>query len=205
MKEEGAVDPQARRGAVWKLVFAVAYCAFVVYLLANPVTRILGIFNVVAVGFIVSWYALKVGFDDAPQWIRGLAFRGWHGKYRAFEDRRVRVIDGERFTPSRVFAADIFDILGQTPSLTDLEKLQTRYGTGFEKGTEEPAEGEWLFTDEACIGYVRRHMDEQRTQRGRDAMKLAMWLERDVFMPIDNRRSAETGKTYAFTREAVRR
>ena len=205
MREENADDRQARRGAAWKLVFAVAYCAFVVYLLANPLTRIVGIFNVVAVGFILSWYALKVGFDDAPQWIRGLVFRGWHGKYRAFEDQRVRVVDGERFTPSRVFAADIFKILGQTPSLTDLEKLQTRYGTGFEKGTEEPAEGEWLFTDEACVGYVRRHMDEQRTQRGRDAMKLAMCLERDVFMPIDNRRSAETGKTYAFTREAVRR
>jgi hypothetical protein len=34
---------------------------------------------------------------------------------------------------------------------------------------------------------------------------LVLWLERTVFMPIDNRRTAETGKTYAFTREAARR
>jgi hypothetical protein len=205
MGEEGAVDKQARRGGRWKLGFAVAYCAFVVYLLVNPYTRIVGVFNVVIVGFIISWYALKVGFDEAPQWIRGLAFSGWHGKYRAFEGQRVRVLDGVRQTPSRVFAADIFDILGETPSLTDLEKLQTRYATGFEKCAEKPAEGEWLFTDEACVGYVQRHMDEQRTPRGRNAMKLTLWLEREVFMPIDNRRTAETGKIYAFTKEAVRR
>ena len=117
----------------------------------------------------------------------------------------MRVIDGERHTPSRVFAYDVFKILGQNPSLTDLEKLETRYGTGFEKGTEEPAEDEWLFVDEVCVGYVRNQMDEQRTTRGRDAMKLAQWIERDVFMPIDNRRSAETGKAFAFTKEAVRR
>jgi hypothetical protein len=148
---------------------------------------------------------LPILMDDAPYALRKLIYRGWHGKYRAFEGQRVRVLDGARATPSRVFAADIFKILGQTPSLTDLERLETRYAAGFEKGTEEPAEGEWLFTDEACVGYVRRHMDEQRTTRGRDAMKLALWLEREVFMPIDNRRTAETGKPYAFTKEAVRR
>ena len=59
--------------------------------------------------------------------------------------------------------------------------------------------------DEVCVGYVRNQMDEQRTTRGRDAMKLALWLERDVFMPIDNRRTAETGKTFAFTKETTRR
>jgi hypothetical protein len=48
-------------------------------------------------------------------------------------------------------------------------------------------------------------MDEQRTARGRDAMKLALWLERDVLMSIDNRRTAETGKTFAFTKETTRR
>ena len=195
MREEVSVDRAARRGSVWKLVFAAAYCAFVVYLLVNPNTRIVGIFNVVAVGFIISWYALKVGIDDTPQWVRALIYRGWHGKYRAFEDRRVRVIDGEQHAPSRVFAADIFDILGESPSETELAKLAARYGTGFEKGTEGLAESEWLFVDEACLAYVRGH----------HAMKLALWLEREVFMPIDNRRTAETGKTYAFTRETARR
>jgi hypothetical protein len=52
---------------------------------------------------------------------------------------------------------------------------------------------------------VRAHLDDRRTPRGRTAQLLVLWLERTVFMPIDNRRTAETGKTYAFTREAARR
>lgn len=203
--EENREDRNKRRRSWIGFAFFLAYCAVVVYLLINPVTRIIGVFNVVIVGFMISHYFLKFAAEEPAYWWRKLVYQGWHGKYRAFQGQRVRIIDGERFTPSRVFAYDIFKILGQNPSLTDLEKIQTRYGTGFEKGTEEPAEDEWLFTDEACVGYVQRHMDEQRTQRGRDAMKLVIWLEREVFMPIDNRRTKETGKTYAFTKEMVQR
>jgi len=203
--EENREDRNARWRSRIAFAFFLAYCAVVVYLLINPVTRIIGVFNVIPVAFIISHYFLKwAAFEPEYLW-RKLVHHGWHGKYRAFDGQRVRVIDGERHTPSRVFAYDIFKILGQRPSLTDLEKLETRYGTGFEKGTEEPAEDEWLFVDEVCVGYVRNHMDEQRTARGRNAMKLALWLEREVFMPIDNRRTQETGKTYAFTKETTHR
>ena len=205
MREESAVDKQQRIYTALLFVLFLAYCGVVVWLIINPNWRIVGVLNVALVGYLIPRWVLPVVMEDVPYLWRKAVYAGWHGKYRAFEDRRVRVIDGERHTPSRVFAADIFEILGQKPSLTDLESLQTRYGTGFEKGTEEPAEDEWLFTDEACVGYVQRHMDEQRTQRGRDAMKLVIWLEREVFMPIDNRRSAATGKTYAFTKEMVHR
>ena len=202
---ESAVDQQQRIYTALLFVVFLAYCGVVVWLIINPTWRIVGVLNVVLIGYLIPRWVLPVVMEDVPYLWRKAVYAGWHGKYRAFEDQRVRVLDGERHTPSRVFAADIFDILGEKPSLTDLEKLQTRYGTGFEKGTEEPAEGEWLFTDEACVGYVQRHMDEQRTPRGRDAMKLAVWLEREVFMPIDNRRSLETGKTHAFTKEMIRR
>jgi len=205
MREEGSVDRETRRRGWFGILFFFAYCALVVYLLSKPATRIIGIFNVPVIAFMLSHYFLKSAMEDPQRWWRQLVYRGWHGKYRAFQDRRVRVIDGEKHTPSRVFAADIFKILGQSPSEIELAKLAARYGTGFEKGTEGLAEGEWLFMDEACMTYVRGHMDEQRTARGRDAMKLAHWLEREVFMPIDNRRTAETGKTYAFTHETAPR
>ena len=205
MREETAVDRQHRIYTALLFLLFLVYCGVVVWLIISPTWRIIGVLNVVLVGYLIPRWVLPVVMEDVPYLWRKAVYAGWHGKYRAFEGRRIRIIDGERHTPSRVFAYDIFDVLGQKPSLTDLEKLQTRYGTGFEKGAEEPAEHEWLFTDEACIGYVQRHMDEQRTRRGRDAMKLALWLERDVFMPIDNRRTAETGKTYAFTKEAARR
>ena len=205
MREEGGFERERKIQYAFFLVFFVCASAFAVYLLLNPGWRILGVFVAAGVCFMVPTLLLPILMDDMPYVLRKLAYHGWHGRYRAFEGRRIRVIDGERHTPSRVFAYDIFGALGQKPSLTDLEMLQTRYGTGFEKGTEEPAEDEWLFTDEACVGYVRRHMDEQRTQRGRDAMKLAIWLEREVFLPIDNRRTAATGKTYAFTKEMVHR
>jgi hypothetical protein len=203
--EEGSVDRTARVYKALLFVLFLGYCALVVYLIINPSTRIIGVLNVVLVGYLIPRWALPIVMDDLPYLWRSLAYRGWHGRYRAFDDRRVRIIDGERHTPSRVFAVDIFEILGQSPSAVDLAKLAARYGTGFEKGTEGLAEGEWLFMDETCLAYVRGQMDESRTQRGRDAMKLATWLERDVFMPIDNGRTAATGMPYAFTREAARR
>jgi hypothetical protein len=190
--------------ALYLLIFTCGG-AFSLYLIIHPEWRIVGVIMAAGVAMMLPTLVLPILMDDMPQAIRKLAFRGWHGKYRAFEGQRVRVIEGERHVPSRVFACDIFKILGQSPSLTDLEKLEARYGSGFEKGTEEPAEDEWLFVDEVCVGYVRNHMDEQRTARGRDAMKLALWLERDVLMSIDNRRTAETGKTFAFTKETTRR
>ncbi len=205
MREEGSVDRQARFNKALLFVLFLAYCAVVVYLIVNPSTRIVGVLNVALIGYLIPRWLLPVVMDDLPQLWRKAVYSGWHGKYRAFEDRRVRVLDGERHVPSRVFAADIFDVLGQSPSEVELAKLAARYGTGFDKGTEGLAEDEWLFVDEACLAYVRGHMDEQRTPRGRDAMKLALWLEREVFMPIDNRRTAETGKTYAFTHEAAHR
>jgi hypothetical protein len=193
--EESPIDSAARVRRRVGLVLSLAYFALLVYLLMHQGTRIIGVLTVPIAGALIAWYFVPALIDDAPQWWRQLAYRGWHGRYRAFEDRRVRVIDGERDTPSQVFATDIFAILGETPSAIELAKLEARYGTGFVLGTEGLAEGEWLFTDAACAAYVR----------GRDAHKLALWLERSVFMPIDNRRTAATGKIYSFTKEAARR
>jgi hypothetical protein len=203
--EESPVDSAARTRRTVGLLLALAYFALLVYLLMHPGTRIIGVLSVPIAGALIAWYFVPTLIDDTPQWWRRLVYRGWHGRYRAFEDQRVRVIDGERDTPSQVFAADIFDILGEAPSAIELAKLEARYGAQFARGTEGLAEGEWLFTDAACMAYVRGQMDDQRTPRGRDAHKLALWLERSVFMPIDNRRTAATGKIYPFTKEAARR
>ena len=181
--EESDLDRAHRRGQRWRVVFIAAYCALVVYCLATPAFRIVGILLIPGGAYLLARRFLNVAFDDVPHWWRKLAYRGWHGKYRAFDDCRVRVIDGERDAPSRVFAADIFAILDLPP----------------------PEDGESLFTDAACVAFVRGYLDEQRSPRGRTAHKLALWLERSVFMPIDNRRTAATGKSYAFTKETARR
>lgn len=205
MREEGSVDRESRVKHALFLLFFVCCCAADVYLIIHPQWRVVGVIASAFLAFMLARIVVPIFMDDMPQAVRKFVYRGWHGKYRAFEDRRIRVLDGERFHPSRVFAADVFDVLGEKPSATDLAKLEARYGTGFEKGTAAPAEGEWLFSDEACTTYVRGHMDEQRTPRGRNAMKFALWLEREVFMPIDNHRTADTGKTFAFTKETTRR
>lgn len=203
--EEGSVDRTARFHKALLFILFLAYCGVVVYLIVNPGTRIIGVLNVALVGYLIPRWILPIAMDDLPHLWRMAVYSGWHGKYRAFEDRRVRVLDGEGHTPSRVFAADIFDVLGESPSQMELTRLAARYGTGFELGSEGLAEDEWLFMDESCMAYVRGHMDEKRTQRGRDAAKLALWLEREVFMPIDNRRTAATGKVYPFTKETAPR
>jgi len=183
----------------------VALGVLLVYMFANPATRIDGLFVAPVFAYLLSRLLVNSLFDDAPQWVRSFLYLGWHGHYRSFEDRKVRVLEGERDRPTRVFAADIFDILALRPDSIELARLAARYGDQFVRGGEEPARDEWLFTDAACLAFVRGYMDEARTPRGRDAKKLALWLERSVFMPIDNRRSAATGKTYAFTRESARR
>ena len=203
--EENPIDRAARVRKASGFVLFLAYCGFVVYCLANARTRIFGVLNVPVVAYVLARYVVKAAMDDAPQWWRQLVYRGWHGNYRAFEDRRLRIIDGERDTPSRVFATDLFEILGEAPSAVELAKLEARHGAGFLQGSEGLAKGEWLFTDVACMAYVRGSMGEQRSPRGRTAHKLALWLERSVFMPIDNRRTAATGKIYSFTKEAARR
>jgi hypothetical protein len=98
-----------------------------------------------------------------------------------------------------VFAADIFEILNLKPSAMEIATLEARCGNAFFQGVESPAEGEWLFTDAACLAFVRAYLDDQRSDRGRTALRLTQWLERSVFMPIDNRRTAQTGKDYPFT------
>lgn len=201
----GDVDRADRRGRRWRAFFAAAYLAVVVWFLATPDLRIVGLFLVPLAGFLLSWRFLSLALDDLPHWWRRFAYSGWHGRYRAFEGHRVRVIDGEKERPSRVYAADIFGILGLAPSPLELQKLEARFRGSFQRGAEGSEANEWLFDDAACIAFVRAHLDDRRTPRGRTAQLLVLWLERTVFMPIDNRRTAETGKTYAFTREAARR
>ena len=199
------IDRAERRGRRWRAFFAVAYLAVMVYFLATPDLRIVGLYLVPLAGFLLAWRFLSLALDDVPQWWRRFAYRGWHGRYRAFGGHRVRVIDGEQETPSRVYAADIFAILGLAPSPLELQRLEARFQGSLQRGAEGTEANEWLFDDAACIAFVRAHLDDQRTPRGRTAQQLVLWLERTVFMPIDNRRTAETGKTYAFTREAARR
>jgi hypothetical protein len=201
----GDVDRADRRGRRWRALFTAAYLAVVVCFLATPDLRIVGLLLVPLAGFLVSRRFLNLALDDVPHWWRLFAYSGWHGRYRAFEGHRVRVIDGEKETPSRVYAADIFGILGLTPSLLELQKLEARFRGSFQRSAEGSEANEGLFDDAACIAFVCAHLDDRRTPRGRTAQLLVLWLERTVFMPIDNRRTAETGKTYAFTREAARR
>ena len=188
----------------WRAFFTVAYLAVMIGFLATPDLRVVGMFLVPLAGFLLSRHFLNVALD-VPHWWRRFAYSGWHGRYRAFQGQRVRVIDGEKETPSRVYAADIFGILELAPSPLELQKLQARFRGSLQRGAEGSEANEWLFDDAACIAFVRAHLDDRRSPRGRTAHQLALWLERTVFMPIDNRRTAQTGKTYAFTREAARR
>jgi len=94
--------------------------------LATPDLRIVGLYLVPLAGFLLSRRFLNLALDDLPHWWRRFAYSGWHGRYRAFEGHRVRVIDGEKERPSRVYAADIFGILGLAPSPLELQKLEAR-------------------------------------------------------------------------------
>jgi hypothetical protein len=68
-----------------------------------------------------------------------LIYRGWHGKYRALDDHRVRVIDGQRDDPSLVFAQDIFEILDERPTAHEVAVLQARFAGCLMRGEDGEA------------------------------------------------------------------
>src|SRR5262249_31071858 len=150
----GDVDRADRRGQRWRAFFTAAYLAAMIYFLATPDLRIVGLFLVPLAGFLLSRLFLNLALD-VPHWWRRLAYSGWHGRYRAFEGRRVRVIDGEKERPSRVYAADIFGILELAPSPLELQKLKARFRGSFQRAAEGSEANEWLFDDAACIAFVR--------------------------------------------------
>jgi hypothetical protein len=166
-----------RSTRVWRAFFTAACLAVVVCFLATPDLRIVGLLLVPLAGVLLSRLFLNLALDDLPHWWRRFAYSGWHGRYRAFEGHRVRVSDGEKERPSRVYAADIFGILGLAPSPLELQKLEARFRGSFQRGAEGSEANEWLFDDAACIAFVRAHLDDRQTPRGRTAQRLVLWLQ----------------------------
>jgi hypothetical protein len=80
--------------ALYLLIFTCGG-AFSLYLIIHPEWRIVGVIMAAGVAMMLPTLVLPILMDDMPQAIRKLAFRGWHGKYRAFEGQRARVIEGE--------------------------------------------------------------------------------------------------------------
>ena len=95
--DEGAVDREERRGARWRTFFLAAYCALVVYFLASDGLRMLGLMNLPLAAYFLSRSFVGTALDDVPYWFRRAVYRGWHGKYRAFDEPNRAVI--ERSTP----------------------------------------------------------------------------------------------------------
>src|SRR5262249_11227346 len=175
-----------------------------VYFLATPDLRVVGLFLVPLAGFLLSRLFLNLALD-VPYWWRRFAYSGWHGRYRAFHGHRVRVVDGEKERPSRVYAADIFGILELAPSPLELQKLQLRFRGSFQRGAEGSEANEWLFDDAGSISFAPAPGAARRPPRARPAPPRALGLAPTLFIPTDTRRPAEPGKPSAFTGEAARR
>lgn len=141
---------------------------------------------------------VDVLINVAPRALVALMHRGWHGTYRAFEGFQVRVVEGEDDTPSTVVADDLLQLLEQPVSALDRRKLAARFPGDFFRSDHPLADGEWVFTDAGSLLYLHG-LFRSRDERGETARRLAAWLEREVFRPIDNRRTATTGRAYRFT------
>lgn len=210
MQEENALDRQLRFRERLKHAFLWGY------LLAMPGLLIVGIVkNDIMYGALVIALAaagksfagnalVHFAFDHVPALWRWWRYKHWHGSYREYEGFHVRIIDGEGNSPSIVLAYDILRILGMSTEKIELAKLKARYGDDFLLLTKEEfgeaVADEWAFTDEACAKFLAGHansgVNRQRTQ---DALRLSNWLAREVFMPIDNKRTRDTGRNYRWT------
>ena len=137
-----------------------------------------------------------------PSVFLALVHRKWNGAYRAFDGWQVWVVDGDGDLCSFVVADDVLVMLGEKISATDRRRIKLAGPDGFVICDDPMAQGEWVFSDEACLSYVARISQSRHHQHADLARRFALWLQRDVFQPIDNRRSRDTGKPYPFTSDA---
>lgn len=180
---------------LWSLILG---SAVVAYVLGNPLVFLPSLLLLPLSARGLASAVVDVLANALPRALVALMHRGWHGAYRTFDGFQVRVVEGEDETPSTVVADDLMSLLDQKISARDRRKLAMRFPGDFVRSEHPLADGLWVFTDRASLDYLKGFFS-RRDGQGDTARRLAAWLEREVFRPIDNRRTQATGRAYRFT------
>ena len=138
---------------------------------------------------------LALLFEGLPRWFRTDA--GWNGEYHAFDNMRIRVIEGEGDCPSFVVLEDVWKMFNSAPKDMDIGMLRRKFGKSLRQSDDSRVKGKWVLEDKALVQYVSSLVHDKDI--GSTANRFNLWLQRIVFRPIDNRRTLATGKGYAFT------
>jgi len=138
---------------------------------------------------------LTLLFEGLPRWFRTDA--GWNGEYHAFDNMRIRVIEGEGDYPSFVVLEDVWKMFNSAPKDMDIGMLRRKFGKSLRQSDDSRVRGKWVLEDKALVQYVSSLVHDKDI--GATANRFNLWLQRIVFRPIDNRRTLATGKNYAFT------
>ena len=146
-----------------------------------------------AVAYTLAWFAYgpKIGFvictpilggylawlliHRAESWLylpKWLALRKINASHHFFDERplRIEVHDGK----CRIAAADVFDVLGQQPSIQLLRRLQVHLG---EQAFYQEKDGSWWFEEAAALQWLK----SRTAQPDRATRRLYLWLEREAF------------------------
>lgn len=138
---------------------------------------------------------LTLLFEGLPRWFRTDA--GWNGEYHAFDNMRIRVIEGNGDYPSFVVLQDVWKIFNWVPKDMDIGMLRRKFGKSLCQSDDSRVKGKWVLEDKALVQYVSSLVHDKDI--GSTASRFNLWLQRSVFRQIDNRRTLATGKDYTFT------
>jgi hypothetical protein len=141
------------------------------------------------------YIVLNLLFERLPRWFRTDA--GWNGEYRAFDNMRIRVIEGEGDCPSFVVLEDVWKMFNWPSKDMDIGMLRRKFGKSLRQSDDSRVKGKWVLEDKALVQYVSSLAHDKDI--GSTANRFNLWLQRSVFRPIDNGRTLATGKTYTFT------
>lgn len=138
---------------------------------------------------------LTLLFEGLPRWFRTDA--GWNGEYHAFDNMRIRVIEGKGDYPSFVVLDDVWKIFNWLPKNMDIGMLRRKFGKSLRQSDDSRVKRKWVLEDKALVQYVSSLVHDKDV--GSTAIRFNLWLQRSVFRQIDNRRTLATGKDYTFT------
>ena len=121
--------------------------------------------------------------EIVPAYVRALreeVFAEWQGRYYAFDGHHVRVldVDGEPW----IVDTDLVRSLGQRFSPRLRERLRKTLDAA--EYDRLPDTRLWGFSERGALKYLERRQDPQ-------AMKLKLWLEREVYLVWHKRAERE--------------
>lgn len=175
---------------LWKRLQFGGFCGFsgtVAYIFFK-VSQVLGLLMVPLAARWGSRYIVNTAVDDAPYWVRNWMYRGWHGAYREFDGRQIRIDDFDRDMRKMPLIA-----------VQDLERLFKDRARFRIKEPVRPTsgllKGIYAIQADRAAAWARIISRTSNPQADR-ALRLALFIERSLIDPREKEKQLDSVKAF---------